>query len=525
MTKKKVIIMGAGPGGVQLAYFLEKMKVDYLVLERNDKAGSFFSKFPIQRRLISINKVYTGSDDPEVNMRFDWNSLLSDKGDVKFKDYSKEYFPDPDHLVNYLNDYVKTHDLNVNYNSCINEIKKTDETFEIVTQDAIYQSEYLVVATGLSKPNIPEIENIDISKNYEDIDNPEIYANRRVLIIGKGNSALETAESLTPYASLIHCLSPSPIKMAWQSHYVGNLRAINNNFLDTYQLKSQNGIINGQIKKIEKQGSKILVEIGYANANGEVETIEYDDIITCAGFRFDNSIFHFDSRPEMTINNKFPLQTSSWESKNVDNLFFAGTLTHMRDYKKSTSGFIHGFRYNSKCLSQILINKLNNSFSWETDGSETLDSTALSRKIIINVNRAASIWQQFGFISHVVCLNIETNSFEYFYDVPVDYLHDNTNLFATHFMVITLEYGNEVFENADNIFAVQRVHKDDVDNADKSAFLHPVIREYRDGALLSSHHIIEDFESNWSEEAVHFNPLQKHINARLEEAGKMIEML
>jgi len=33
--------------------------------------------------------------------------------------------------------------------------------------------------------------------------------------------------------------------MAWETYHVGNLRAVNNVFLDTYQLKSQNPEIHG----------------------------------------------------------------------------------------------------------------------------------------------------------------------------------------------------------------------------------------------------------------------------------------
>jgi hypothetical protein len=52
--------------------------VDYLVLEAGDAAGTFFRTFPRHRQLISINKPHTGTDDPELNLRLDWNSLLTD---------------------------------------------------------------------------------------------------------------------------------------------------------------------------------------------------------------------------------------------------------------------------------------------------------------------------------------------------------------------------------------------------------------------------------------------------------------
>ena len=62
------LIIGAGPAGLQLGYFLDCQQRDYLILERSDNPGSFFRKFPRHRQLISINKIHTGVEDPEVNL-------------------------------------------------------------------------------------------------------------------------------------------------------------------------------------------------------------------------------------------------------------------------------------------------------------------------------------------------------------------------------------------------------------------------------------------------------------------------
>ena len=87
------LILGAGPAGLQLGYFLQRAGRDYRILERADGPGSFFQTFPRHRTLISINKIYTGYDDPETNLRWDWNSLLSDDPDLLFRRYSDRYLP------------------------------------------------------------------------------------------------------------------------------------------------------------------------------------------------------------------------------------------------------------------------------------------------------------------------------------------------------------------------------------------------------------------------------------------------
>lgn len=52
-THYKYIVVGAGPGGLQTAHWLESAGRDYLVLEKEAHAASFFEKYPRWRQLIS----------------------------------------------------------------------------------------------------------------------------------------------------------------------------------------------------------------------------------------------------------------------------------------------------------------------------------------------------------------------------------------------------------------------------------------------------------------------------------------
>ena len=108
----------------------------------------------------------------------------------------------------------------------------------------------------------PDIPGIELADSYATVTtDPEEFTNQRVLVIGKGNSAFETADNLLENASLIHLASPESVRMAWQSHFVGNLRAVNNNLLDTYQLKSQNALVDADILSIRKEGDKYAVPL------------------------------------------------------------------------------------------------------------------------------------------------------------------------------------------------------------------------------------------------------------------------
>ena len=85
----KFVIVGGGPAGLQMGYFLQKAGYDYVILEAAATAGSFFKTQPRHRTLLSINKRFNHYPEPEHNMRHDWNSLLSDDTDLLFTKYSE----------------------------------------------------------------------------------------------------------------------------------------------------------------------------------------------------------------------------------------------------------------------------------------------------------------------------------------------------------------------------------------------------------------------------------------------------
>jgi thioredoxin reductase len=509
------LIVGAGPAGLQLGYYLEKSGRNYLILERSEVPGAFFRTFPRHRKLISINKPYTGYSDPEINLRWDWNSLLSDSNEKLFKNYSMRYFPDANDLTRYLCDFSAHFNLKVKHGVQVVSITQ-GEKFRVVDHlGNIYHCSRLIVATGVSKPYIPPIPGIEFCDLYSTITvDPSLFTNQRVLIIGKGNSAFETAENLCETAAVIHLVSPSPIKMAWKTHFVGNLRAVNNNLLDTYQLKSQNAILDASVEEIRKENGRFKVTLSYTHAYGETETLFYDRVIACTGFRFDSSLFDKACRPHLTIEDRFPEQTSEWESTNIKDLYFAGTLMQMRDYKKQMSGFIHGFRYNIRALHQIFETKYHKQ-EWPYRLVKC-NPKEMTRTVIERINISSAMWQQPGFIGDLITVPNYGKEARHYSDIPVDYVRDHLDTLRCfgEYYLVTLEYGHS--EDHDP-FNVVRINRSDISNSSQSTFLHPIVRGFSGAELESEHHIIEDLAAEWRED-VHIMPLQTFFTSDLRRA-------
>ncbi|WP_199514125.1 NAD(P)-binding domain-containing protein [Nucisporomicrobium flavum] len=508
------LIIGAGPGGLQLAALMDRDGRDYLVLEAGAAPGSFFATYPRHRTLISINKVWTGSDDPEFNLRADWNSLLTDDPALLFKHYSKRYFPAAGDFVRYLADFAR--DLRVSYDTRVTRIAYDGEVFTVEAGETEFRARRVIVATGVSRMYVPPIEGAELAERYDTVSvDPDDFTDQRVLIVGKGNSAFETADALVETAAVIHVAGPHSVRLAWQSHYVGHLRAVNNNFLDTYQLKSQNAVLDGTIERIARRDDGgFRIDFRYARTVESIRHIDYDRIILCTGFRFDASVFDDSARPRLVINDRFPEQTPAYESVNVPGLYFAGTLTQQRDFKKSTGGFIHGFRYGARALHRIL-GARHHGTPWPATPVEPTPE-AITDAIIARINRTSALWQQFAVLADVV--TVDGGVARYLEEVPVAYLRDNglgPDVFA---LVTTLEYGADHDQGDPFDITVPRIAENDPAAAHDASYLHPVVRAYRGGQVVAEHHLAENLENEWNLPAVHQQPLALFIKGVLADA-------
>ncbi|UZN01720.1 NAD(P)-binding domain-containing protein [Cellulomonas sp. S1-8] len=509
------LIIGAGPAGLQLGALLEADgRRDYLVVDRADVPGSFFERYPRHRRLISINKPRTGSDDPEVNLRLDWNSLLSDDPDLRFTRYTDRYFPDADVMVRYLADFAERSKVRVRYGAAVTRVSRRDDVFEVEVGGETLTARTVVVATGVSRPNRPAIPGFELAEGYDTMSvDPADYLDQRVLIIGKGNSAFETADALMETTTVIHVAGPDSVHLAWRTHYVGHLRAVNNNFLDSYQLKSANAVLDGTVERIERDDDGLAVTFRFARAE-ESRVLHYDRVLACTGFAFDASVFDASCRPALAINDRFPAQTDEWESVDVPGLFFAGTLTQQRDFRHSTSGFVHGFRYGVRALHRVLERRYADA-PWP---SVPVDPTpeAITAAVVERVNRTSALWQQFGVLADVVTVTGAQARFHE--EVPVDY-HARVGLGADGHdddaFVVTLEYGPDHDKVDPFDITISRIAQDTPGVAHDAAYLHPVVRHHRRGEHVATHHVAENLENRWDRPDAHVAPLEAFVAGAL----------
>lgn len=504
------LVIGAGPAGLQLGICLTQAGHDYQILEAGPAPGQFFRTFPRHRQLISINKPHTGETDPERRLRMDWNSLLTGDARLLFPRYSRAYFPHADDMVRYLGDVAQDCALNIRYDFRVTRVRREQDGFVVVDQHGQQlRAPRLVVATGVSLPYLPDIPGIELADRYDTVStDPTDFINQRVLVIGKGNSALETADNLTATAATIHVAGPNSLRLAWRTHYVGDLRAVNNNFLDTYQLKSQNAVLDGEVCTIEHRNGQYLVRFAFTRTTETVKELRYDRVIACTGFRFDASIFDADCRPWLARHDCLPALTPAYESVNVPDLYFAGTLMQERDYRKSTGGFIHGFRYAVRALTRILDERYH-ARSWPHRPVEPTPA-ALAEAVIRRVNVSSALWQQFGVIGDLLVLE-PGGPARYYEEVPVDYATTAEFTRDRDYLTITLEYGPDHDKVDPFDIAVPRPAQNCPEQTPDAGYLHPVLRHYRRGEVVGTHHLAENLENEWDRHESHRLPLERFL--------------
>jgi thioredoxin reductase len=407
-----------------MGYFLQEQAHPYVILERGSLPGNFFLTFPRHRTLLSINKEAGECTTGEACLRGDWHSLLSTTPSFSFRHFTERDFPLADDFLQYLQWYNEVHDLNLRLGV---EVVRVSRDREFLVQDRdgnLYSSKILIVATGLFRPNIPDIPGVHLATNYGSLPTDRrSFTGQDILILGKGNSAFETANHLMPVANSVHLLSRHPVQFARSSMFAGDLRSPNSDILDTAQISGKLHISEGTVLSIERKDHRLLVQIEEMEAlPAALITRAYDSVILCTGFNFDTRIFDSSCNLAMTKDGRLPALTSEWGSTNIDGLYFAGTLMQSLNPRLDSSAFIHGFRFNIRALSRILECKVyGRSWPHNRGPYSTSDLVSLISQRFVST---AELWMQPGVLCDLIAIMKETNEFLHFQGLPQGLLAD-----------------------------------------------------------------------------------------------------
>lgn len=243
-----ITIVGAGPVGLFAATYASMHQASVRVLESLPEVGG------------------------QVKALFASKAIYDIPGFVKINGAQ---------LIAHLKEQLAQFNPEICCNQMVQTITPTDEGFEILTNHATFYSKKVILTTGIGafSPRKLRIKNADeLTPNYVcyQVDNPQTFSNLDVAVAGGGDSAIDWALAIEPYAksvSVIHRrdeFRALPISLA-------TLKASNAKLITPYLIKGLEKTAQEKLRinllkaKTKEQTSvivdKLLVNYGLISSN------------------------------------------------------------------------------------------------------------------------------------------------------------------------------------------------------------------------------------------------------------------
>ncbi|MHA2254354.1 MAG: flavin-containing monooxygenase, partial [Candidatus Kariarchaeaceae archaeon] len=187
------VIVGGGQAGLATSYCLKENKVEHIILEKADKPGyawreQKWDSFCFVTPNWTIN--LPGGNYEDFNIDPDGFVLKSE-------------------IVDYIEQYIKRHDLPIKYNAGVNSVKDTTEGWLVKTDDQNYLASNVFIATGFFQtPKIPSFGSKIPADVYQvhtsEYRNPQELKDGEVLVVGTGQSGMQVAEEIYLSGRKVH---------------------------------------------------------------------------------------------------------------------------------------------------------------------------------------------------------------------------------------------------------------------------------------------------------------------------------
>lgn len=359
-----LVVVGSGPGALQLGYYLRRLDVDHAIISADDGPGGMFRRWPFFQRLLSWTKPFAPAPrGSRAFERYDWNSLLAEDHEHRalmpdLMDGSSEFPSRPEMEANLVT-FARRTGIRIRYGTRWTATRRADDgRFTLETTDGEYTAPLIVLAVGAAQPYKPSTPGMELAAHYADTRNADSYAGRRLFIVGKQNSGFELASGLLQWACQIIVSSPSPAKLSVNTRSLVGVRARYVQPFEDHVLGGGVSILDAAIDRIERQaGGTFLVHTRRTDGGPDM-AIEVDEVIAATGF----TVPLLDL-PQLGVatfgQSRMPAQTPFWESASLPGIYFAGTVSQgakglQKHGQPPNSGAVHGARYNARVLARHL---------------------------------------------------------------------------------------------------------------------------------------------------------------------------
>lgn len=309
--KQDIIIIGGGPIGLACGIEAEKRKLSYLILEKGCLVNSIYN-YP-------------------ANMTFFSTSERLEIGEVPFISHGIK--PTRTEALEYYRRVKVAWDLKINLYETVENIGGEKGDFQIDTNKNSYSSKQIIICSGYyDYPNLMNIEGENLNKVKHYYDEPHPYAERKIVVVGGGNSAVDVAlETFRHGADVTMVVKKNELDKGVKYWVRPDIE----NRLNEGTIKS---FFNSSLSEIRE------VEVDIETPEGKV-IIENDFVLAMTGYHPDFKLLKnagISSKSDSTLQPVFNEKTFE---TNVNGIYLAGVVCGGMETGK---WFIENSRYHAE---------------------------------------------------------------------------------------------------------------------------------------------------------------------------------
>ena len=242
-----ILVIGAGPAGISASLRAIENKLNYLTIER-DEIGGTVAKYPRQK-LVMTSPV-------EFPMY----------GKFKKMQLSKE------NLLAFWDMILNRSDFNVSTGEKVEDVRRgEDGIFTVVTGTNQYRARAVILALGRAgEPRKLGVKGEDLPKVMYRLIEADHYINKKILVVGGGDSAVESAMGLA-------CQSGNQVTLSYRSDRFSRIKERNAKRIEDFMRSGKLKVLFNS-NPVEFKPESVLIEV-----RGSTQELSNDFVWIFAG--------------------------------------------------------------------------------------------------------------------------------------------------------------------------------------------------------------------------------------------------